>query len=105
MTYEEESDSLKRRVAIHESGHAVVAKIVTPDRGLKMITIVPDAGGSLGKTNADLNQDGDTETSMKAQLAIWFGGRNAERLILGVHSAGCSNDISSAKRLASYMIN
>ena len=46
----------------------------------------------------------NTESHLKNQLAILFGGRNAERLVWGEHSTGCQADMEQARQLASYMI-
>ena len=67
------------------------------------ITINADAN-SAGKAVVDINQDSMTESRMKAVLAALFGGRNAERLIFNEHSAGCSSDMSQAKKLAKHMV-
>ena len=42
---------------------------------------------------------------MKCELAILFGGRNAERIVFGEHSTGCWEDMSRAKNLAEEMVN
>ena len=42
---------------------------------------------------------------MKANLAVLFGGRNAERIVFGEHSTGCAADYKEARQLASAMVN
>lgn len=103
-TDEEQSDDMRKRIAIHEAGHALVSSIVCPERTIKEITINADAA-SMGKAVVESDYSNNTEKSLKGQLAILFGGRNAERLLLGDHSAGCMEDISRAKHLANYMID
>ena len=102
-TDEEQSDSMRRRIAIHEVGHAVVSRIACPEIRIAMVSINADAA-SMGKAVIEMDSNNLTETSLKGQLAVFFAGRNAERLVLGDHSAGCMTDISQAKRLAEYMI-
>ena len=102
-TDEEQSDSMRRRIAIHEVGHAVVSRIACPERKIATLSINADAA-SIGRAVIETDSNNLTETSLKGQLAVYFAGRNAERLILGEHSAGCAADISQAKRLAEYMI-
>lgn len=102
-TDEEQSESMRRRIAIHEVGHAIVSCIACPERRIKMISINADAS-AMGKAVVETDSNNLTETSLKGQLAAYFGGRNAERMVLGDHSAGCAADISQAKRLAEYMV-
>mgnify|MGYP003290947858 CR=1 FL=1 len=101
---EYQSKELKRVIAVHETGHALVSKIVSPERKIKMVSINSDAG-AMGKAVLENDTNVETERSMKAQLAILFAGRNAERLIFGDQSAGCYNDIAKAKERAAYMVN
>ncbi len=102
-TDEEQSDSMRRRIAIHEVGHAVVSRIACPERRIAMVSINADAA-SMGKAVIETDFNNLTETSLKGQLAVCFAGRNAERIALGDHYAGCAADISQAKRLAEYMV-
>jgi len=102
-TDEEQSDSMKRRIAIHEAGHAIVSRIACPMRRIAMISINADAS-SMGKAVFEADSNNRTETSLKGQLAVYFAGRNAERILLGDHSAGCASDISRAKQQAIYMV-
>ena len=104
ITDEEQTDSMKRRTAIHEAGHALVSKVLAPNISIPLVNINPDGGGSLGRTSINMGRENNTETDLKAQLAVGFGGRNAERLVFGSHSAGCISDIRSAKGLAVHMI-
>ena len=64
-----------------------------------MIRINADAS-SMGKAVVETDSNILTETSLKGQDAVFFVGRNAERMVLGVHSAGCAIDVSQAKHLA-----
>lgn len=104
VTDEEQSESAKRRTAVHEAGHAIVAHVICPQKKVNRVSINADAG-SLGRAVYDRMEDSSTETTMKGELAILFGGRNAERIILGDHSPGCYVDMAQAKRMADHMIN
>lgn len=68
------------------------------------ITINADAG-TMGKAVVESDSNCVTESSLKGRLAVLFGGKNAERLLLGDHSARCSADIAQAKKIAEHMIN
>lgn len=102
-TSDDQSEEKRKRIAVHEIGHAIVSKALDPSRKIVRITINADAN-SAGKAVVDINQDSMTESRMKAVLAALFGGRNAERLIFNEHSAGCSSDMSQAKKLAKHMV-
>ena len=102
-TDEEQSDLMRRRIAIHEIGHVIVSRIACPERRIAMVSINADAV-SMGRTVVETDSNNLTETSLKGRLAVYFAGRNAEKMVLGDHSAGCAADISQAKRLAEYMV-
>lgn len=91
------------RIAAHELGHAIVSCVQWPDRGILSVTIASDAVSS-GNTFFGGTPGSTTERSLKARLAVKFGGRNAERVIYGDHSDGCVSDIARAKKLAAYMV-
>lgn len=74
-----------------------------PERKILKVSINADAA-SMGKAVVEAGSGIITEKLLKGHLAILFTGHNAERLILGDHSAGCSSDISKAKRIAADMI-
>lgn len=103
-TDEEQTESMRRRIAIHEAGHAIVSYIVFPDKRIMKISINADAA-SMGKAVIESDSNNLTESSLKGMLVVLFGGRNAERLLLGDHSVGCSSDIAEAKKIAGCMIN
>lgn len=103
-TDEEQSESMRRRIAIHEAGHAIVSRIVCPEKKITKVSINADAV-SMGKAVIESDSNSLTENSLKERLAVLFAGRNAERLLLGDHSAGCSSDIAQAKTIAAYMID
>lgn len=81
-----------------------MSRILVPETKITMVSIVADAK-SMGKTVVDEGGNNTAEKTLKGHLAVFFGGRNAERLILGEHSGGCSEDIARAKSLASYMVH
>lgn len=93
----------QRRIAVHELGHALVSLVLYPQRNIITISIHANANSS-GRTTFDNHYDGLTESGLKAMLAIFFGGRNAERIVFNEHSAGCSSDIARAKELAQHMV-
>jgi cell division protease FtsH len=95
----------KRAVAVHESGHALVAALSEHGDPVAKVTILP-AGQALGVTE-QLPVDErhlQSEGYLKDSLAIRMGGRAAERLVLGEASTGASNDLAGATALATRMV-
>jgi cell division protease FtsH len=95
----------KRAVAIHESGHALVALCSEHADPVAKVTILP-AGQSLGVTQ-QLPADERhlySESYLRDSLAVRLGGRAAELLVLGEASTGASNDLAGATDLATRMV-
>jgi cell division protease FtsH len=95
----------KRRVAVHESGHAVVAQFSEDADPPHRISIIP-RGMSLGATHQRPAPDRHLmpESQLEARLRVFMGGYAAERLVLGSISTGAENDLREATRLASRMV-
>ncbi|MGH8144360.1 MAG: ATP-dependent zinc metalloprotease FtsH [Steroidobacteraceae bacterium] len=100
------SSSEKHRVAIHESGHTLVALSVPTGEPVHKVTTIPHGVAALGYTMQLPVQEKflSTEQQFKDQLAILLGGRSAERLILGEVSSGAQNDLEHATEIAHSMV-
>ena len=99
------SDDEKQSTAYHESGHVLVAKFTPESDPVHKVTIIP-RGRALGVT-AQLPIDEKHSYSKKyleTQLAILFGGRAAEMIVLNQTTTGAGNDIERASDLARKMI-
>ncbi|HEY5252889.1 MAG TPA: ATP-dependent zinc metalloprotease FtsH [Acidimicrobiales bacterium] len=95
----------KRSVAVHESGHALVAFLSEHADPVAKITILP-AGRALGVTE-QLPADERhlyPESYLLASLDVHLGGRASEILVLGEASTGASNDLARATGLAIHMV-
>ncbi|MGZ3486914.1 MAG: ATP-dependent zinc metalloprotease FtsH [Isosphaeraceae bacterium] len=94
----------RKRVAIHEAGHAIVAYFTPKADPLEKVTIVP-RGRALGVTQFS-NDDrlNLPESYLRARLATALGGRAAEELALGEISSGAENDIQAATAYARRMV-
>jgi cell division protease FtsH len=95
----------KQAVAVHESGHALVAALSEHADPVTRVTILP-AGRALGVTE-QLPVDERhlyPESYLKDSLAVRLGGRAAEVLVLGEASTGASNDLAGATELATRMV-
>ncbi|MGI8450862.1 MAG: ATP-dependent zinc metalloprotease FtsH [Streptosporangiaceae bacterium] len=95
----------KRAVAIHESGHALVAALSPHADPVAKVTILP-AGQALGVTEqlplVEHHLYG--EDYLNEALAVRLGGRAAELVVLGQGSTGAANDLASATDLATKMV-
>ncbi len=95
----------KHAVAVHESGHALVAALSPHADPVAKVTILP-AGQALGVTE-QLPADERhlyPESYLKDSLAVRLGGRAAELLILGEASSGAASDLAGATDLATRMV-
>lgn len=101
------SDEEKKCTAYHEAGHALVGIHVPGNDPLHKVTIIP-RGRALGLTMNLPERDrySLSKAQMKARIAMTFGGRLAEELILGPENitTGASNDISQATEMARSMV-
>jgi cell division protease FtsH len=95
----------RRAVAVHESGHALVATLLPQADPVAKVTILP-AGQALGVTE-QLPEDERhlyPESYLKDSLAVRLGGRAAELLVLGEPSSGAGSDLAGATELATRMV-
>jgi len=95
----------KRRVAIHESGHAVTAHFTRLAEPLRRVTILP-RGMALGLTQQNMTEDRHlaTQPELEAKLCVLLGGYAAEELIFHSLSSGSENDLKQATDLAYKMV-
>ena len=96
----------KRRVAFHESGHALVALAVPTGEPLHKVSIIPRGVAALGYTLQLPVQEKflATQHQLEDQIAILLGGRAAEELVFGDASTGAQNDLEHASRIARDMV-
>ncbi len=95
----------RRNTAYHESGHAVVARMLSKTDPVHKVTIIP-RGRALGVTMQLPEQDRysmDRETLLQ-NIAVLFGGRIAEEIFMGQMTTGASNDFERATDLARSMV-
>src|SRR5476649_2444245 len=95
----------RRNTAYHESGHAVVAKLLPNADPVHKVTIMP-RGWALGLTWQLPEHDNLSgyKDKMLEEISILFGGRIAEEIFVGQMSTGASNDFSRATKLARSMV-
>jgi cell division protease FtsH len=95
----------KRNTAVHEAGHALLAKLLPGCDPLHKVTIIP-RGQALGVTWSLPTEDkvNGYKKQILDQLSMAMGGRLAEELIYGEMSSGASNDIERATETARAMV-
>jgi cell division protease FtsH len=100
------SDVEKRRVAYHESGHALVAAHCKHADPVHKISIVPRGRAALGYTLQLPTGDRHlvSRSELTDRLRSLMGGRAAEELVLGEVSTGSENDLAQATHIARQII-
>jgi cell division protease FtsH len=99
------SDEDRKRIAYHESGHAVLGLVVAGADPVHRVTIVP-RGQALGLTYQRPNADryNYPEAYLRARIVGMLGGRAAEELVYGTKTTGAESDIEQATALARNMV-
>ena len=101
------SETDKKIVAYHESGHAIVNFVVGGEDKVHKITMIPrgQAGGYTLSLPAEQRLVYSKKYFMD-EIAIFFGGRAAEEIVFGKDNitSGASNDIQVATSFAQQMV-
>lgn len=99
------SEDEKMNTAYHESGHAVVAKLVPKSDPVHKVTIIP-RGRALGLTMQLPEEDryAYDRQYLMSRIAVLFGGRIAEELFMNQMTTGASNDFERATAMARDMV-
>jgi cell division protease FtsH len=95
----------RRNTAYHESGHAVVARLMPKTDPVHKVTIIP-RGRALGVTMQLPEEDRysmDRERLLST-IAVLFGGRIAEEIFMNQMTTGASNDFERATDIARRMV-
>ncbi len=99
------SDKQRETTAYHESGHAVVAKLLPGTDPVHKVTIIP-RGRALGLTMQLPTEDrfNYERQEILNNISILMGGRIAEEVFLNQMTTGAGNDIERATDLARKMV-
>jgi cell division protease FtsH len=95
----------RRNTAYHESGHAIVARLLPKTDPVHKVTIIP-RGRALGVTMQLPVADRYSmdRNHMLNVVAVLFGGRIAEELFMNQMTTGASNDFERATEIARNMV-
>ncbi len=95
----------RRNTAYHESGHAIVARLLPKTDPVHKVTIIP-RGRALGVTMQLPVEDrySYNRDYLMNNIAVLFGGRIAEELFMNQMTTGASNDFKRATEMARRMV-
>lgn len=95
----------RRNTAYHESGHAIVAKMLPKTDPVHKVTIIP-RGRALGVTMQlpEADRYSMDKERMLSTIAVLFGGRIAEEIFMNQMTTGASNDFERATAIARDMV-
>ena len=95
----------RRNTAYHESGHALIGKLLPKCDPVHKVTIIP-RGRALGVTMSLPAQDRYSydKDYMLNQISMLFGGRIAEEVFMNQMTTGASNDFERATSIARDMV-
>jgi cell division protease FtsH len=99
------SEEDRRRIAYHESGHAIVGMLTPGADPVRKVSIIP-RGQSLGVTFSapDADRFNFEERYLLAQIKVALGGRVAEELVFGDMTTGAESDIQHLTQIARQMV-
>ncbi len=99
------TDKDKLITAYHESGHAIVGKLMENCEDVQEVSIIPRgmaAGYTMSRPDSDDNHMG--KLKLNDEIAMMMGGRLSEELFMDDISTGASNDIKRATEVARKMV-
>ena len=96
----------KRRVAYHESGHALVAESLPTADPVRKVTIIPHGVAALGYTQQLPTQDRYlyTKEELLDRITVMLGGRAAEEVVFHDVSTGAQDDLQRVGEMTRRMI-
>jgi len=99
------SELERRLTAVHEGGHALVARLIPGSDPVHKITIIPH-GQALGLTQQLPDDDVYyyPRSYLMGRMCVMLGGRMAEKEIFGEYSTGAQNDLKQVMDLAEKMV-
>ncbi|ODS54478.1 MAG: cell division protein FtsH [Acidobacteria bacterium SCN 69-37] len=97
---------IRRVIAVHEMGHAIVATDLPGLDPVHKVSIVGRGFGALGYTMQLPTEDRylRTKTELQHELAVLLGGRTAEQIVFGEMTTGAQNDLMRATDIARAMV-
>jgi cell division protease FtsH len=100
------ADEDRTRTAYHESGHALVGMLLSPEADpVRKVSIVP-RGMALGVTlsSPDSDRVSYSREELDAKIKVALGGRVAEEVVFGKITTGAESDIQQLTQIARQMV-
>lgn len=98
-------DAERRTTSVHESGHTIVALLMS-NMPVEKVTIVPHANAlGLMLQVPDREVYTYTKEELFGRIQVLMGGRAAEEVLLNTYTTGASNDMNRAYDLALKMVS
>ena len=100
------NDREKRIIAYHETGHAIVAKVLPGSDPVHKISIIPRGHAALGYTLQLPEEDRFliSKSELMNRIAVLLSGRVSEELIFNDVTSGAANDLERATQTARQMV-
>lgn len=100
------SEKEKKIVAFHESGHALLAKMIPGSDPVHKVSIIPRGIAALGYTLQLPTEDRYliTKSEIMNRMVVLLGGRVAEKMIFNEITTGAQNDLERATEAAHKMV-
>lgn len=97
----------RRTIAVHEAGHALASRILTPENRISRVSILPAGRGAAGyNLCVPAERVMIEKRHLENQIAVLLAGRAAEQLAFGDEgmTSGASGDLNRATELAAAMV-
>ena len=100
------SEREKKIIAYHETGHAIVAKILPGADPVHKISIIPRGQAALGYTLQLPEEDRFliSKTDLMNRIIILLSGRVTEEIVFNDVTSGAANDLERATKTARQMV-
>ena len=100
------SDKEKRIIAYHETGHAIVAKVLPGSDPVHKISIIPRGHAALGYTLQLPEEDRFlmSKSELMNRIAVLLSGRVSEEIVFNDVTSGAANDLERATQTARQMV-
>ena len=99
------TDRDKKITAYHESGHAILGKLLKHCEEVQEVSIIPrGSAGGYTMSRPDTDDNYMTYGKLNDEIAMMMGGRIAEEVFMDDISTGASNDIQKATEVARKMV-
>ncbi len=97
---------VRKKVAYHEGGHALVAYLQPDTDPVHKVSIIPTSKGALGYTLQMPDEDTYLlgRDQLMQRMAVMLGGRAAELVVFDELSTGAANDLDRVTQLARRMV-